>query len=205
MQGERQMASDNRTLGKFHLEGIPPAPRGMPQIEVTFDIDANGIVHVSAKDKGTGKEQKITISGSSGLSKEDIEKMVREAGEHAKEDERAKERAEARNQADAMVYQAEKNLKEHGSKLADADKEAIQAAIDETKKSLEANDIDQIKGSMEKLQTASHKLAEEIYKQTAQSAPQGEPGAGAAGAKQDQRPPADDVVDAEFVDVDKDK
>ncbi|MDH5638000.1 MAG: molecular chaperone DnaK, partial [Nitrospinota bacterium] len=209
MQGERQMAADNRTLGKFHLEGIPTAPRGMPQIEVTFDIDANGIVHVSAKDKGTGKEQKITISGSSGLSQEDIETMVKEAGDHEKDDMRAKERAEARNQADAMVYQAEKNLNEHGSKLADADKETIQAAIDETKQSLESGDTDKIKESMEKLQTASHKLAEEIYKQTAQSAPQDGPGGAphgdASGGKPDQQPPADDVVDAEFVDVDKDK
>ena len=207
MQGERQMAGDNKTLGRFHLEGIPPAPRGMPQIEVTFDIDANGIVHVSAKDKGTGKEQKITITGSSGLSEADIEKMVKEAREHEEDDKRAKERAEARNQGDALVYQAEKNLKEHGSKLNEEDRNAIQSAIDETKKSLESNDPAKIKEAMEKLQTASHKLAEEIYKQTAQPG-QGGPesaGGGPSGHAPGQTPPADDVVDAEFVDVDKDK
>ena len=214
MQGERQMAGDNRTLGKFHLEGIPPAPRGMPQIEVTFDIDSNGIVHVSAKDKGTGKEQKITISGSSGLSKDDIDNMVKEASEHEADDKRAKESAEARNQADSLVYQAEKSLSEHGSKLDEGDKAQVQNAIDELKKAIESNDLEKIKEATNNLQTASHKLAEAIYKQqtAAQQAEGGAPGGAdpdsaspGAGQAPGQKPPVDDVVDAEFVDVEKDK
>lgn len=207
LQGERQMAKDNRTLGRFHLDEIPPAPRGIPQIEVTFDIDANGIVHVSAKDKGTGKEQKITITGSAGINEDEIKRMVDDASEHEEEDKKAKERAETRNQADTLVYQTEKTLAEHGSKLSDEDRKAIEEAVAGTKKAMEADDTDKIKEATENLQKASHKLAEEMYKQAAQSAPPpggGEAG-GAGGPESGGGPSGDDVVDAEFVDVDKDK
>ncbi len=207
LQGERQMAQDNRTLGKFHLDEIPPAPRGIPQIDVTFDIDANGIVHVSAKDKGTGKEQKITITGSSGLDEKEIDQMVKDAKEHEEEDKKAKESAEAKNQADSLVYQTEKTLKEHGDKLPDEDKQAIETALEEAKKAIEGGDADAIKASVEKLETASHKLAEEVYKQTAADAGAGQPGADGAAAGQPSDDgdgaQADDVVDAEFVDVEK--
>ncbi|MBI4829499.1 MAG: molecular chaperone DnaK [Nitrospinae bacterium] len=203
MQGERQMARDNRTLGRFHLEGIPSAPRGIPQIEVTFDIDANGIVHVSAKDKGTGKEQRITITSSSSLNEDEIKRMVNEASSHEEDDRKAREAAEARNQADSLVYQTEKTLKEHGSKLAETDRKRIEDALAEAKKAMESGDVDQMKKATEELQTASHKLAEEMYRHASAGAgapPHGEPGGGepASGAK-------DDVVDAEFVDADKDK
>jgi len=203
LQGERQMAKDNRTLGRFHLDEIPAAPRGMPQIEVTFDIDANGIVHVSAKDKGTGKEQKITISGSSGLDDDEINRMVEEAKAHEDEDRKLKETAEAKNQADALIYQTEKTLKEHGQALSDGDRKAIDEALDETKKAVETGDTDQIKASTEKLQQASHKLAEEVYKKTAEAGSQAGAGAGPQAASGTDDPPKDDVVDAEFVDVDK--
>lgn len=206
MQGERQMAGDNKTLGKFHLDEIPAAPRGMPQIDVTFDIDANGIVHVSAKDKGTGKEQKITITGSSGLNEDEIKRMVSESKEHEEDDKHAKQRAEAKNQADALVYQTEKTLKEHGDKLTEDDRKEIESSLEEVKKAINSDDTEAIKTAVEKLQTASHKLAEEVYKKAAESsaAPDGQPGPeGAAGPE---GPGAkDDVVDAEFVDVDQEK
>jgi len=206
MQGERQMAKDNKTLGRFHLDEIPPAPRGLPQIDVTFDIDANGIVHVSATDKGTGKEQKITITGSSGLDENEIKRMVNESKEHEEDDKKAKESAETKNQADTMVYQTEKTLKEHGDKLAEDDRKEIESALEDVKKTMGAEDAEAVKAAVEKLQTASHKLAEEVYKKTAesgaapggQSGPEGETGQQGADAK-------DDVVDAEFVDVDQEK
>jgi molecular chaperone DnaK len=204
LQGERPMARDNRTLGKFHLVGIPPAPRGVPQVEVTFDIDANGIVNVSAKDLGTGKEQKITITSSSGLTKDDINKMVKEAESHADEDKRKREEIEARNRADSLVYQTEKMLNEHRSKLSESDAKAVEAAIADTKKALEGSDIDAINRAADALTQASHKVAEAMYKTGAQ------PGAGAeassnggSGAKSGEK--TDDVIDAEYVDADDKK
>ena len=169
VQGERPMAKDNRTLGKFHLVGIPTAPRGVPQIEVTFDIDANGIVNVSAKDLGTGKEQKITITASSGLSKEDVERMMKEAETHAEEDKQRQEEVETYNTADQAVYGAERILQESGDKLSDDTKQPIQNAIDAVKKAKEGSDVDAIKRALEQLTTAQHKAAEEIYKQTQES------------------------------------
>ncbi|MCG8569215.1 MAG: molecular chaperone DnaK [Spirochaetes bacterium] len=166
LQGERKMAKDNRVIGKFDLVGIPPAPRGVPQIEVIFDIDANGILHVSAKDLGTGKEQKIRIEASSGLSEDEIQRMVKEAEEHAAEDEKFQQMTEAKNLADNMIYQTEKSMNEVGDKITDEDKENIKKAIEELKASLNANDLDQIKAKTEDLQKASYKLAEEIYKNT---------------------------------------
>jgi molecular chaperone DnaK len=206
MQGERPMAKDNRTLGKFQLVGIPPAPRGIPQIEVTFDIDANGIVNVSAKDLGTGKEQKITITASSGLNKEDIDKMVREAESHADEDKKKREEIEARNRADSLVYQTEKLLSENRQKLPESDVKAVEAAIADCRKALEQGGADEINRTADALTQASHKLAEVMYKSGAQG---GEPTAdggqtgqadGARGGKAD-----GDVIDAEYVDVDDKK
>jgi len=167
LQGERPMAADNRTLGRFELVGIPPAPRGVPQIEVTFDIDANGIVHVSAKDLGTGKEQSIKITASSGLSEAEIEKLVKEAEMHAEEDKRRKELIETRNQADAMVYSVEKNIKEFGDKIDAAEKTKIEEAIAKTKKAIEGEDIDAMKKAQDELMNVSHKLAEAMYSKTA--------------------------------------
>jgi len=201
LQGERPMARDNRTLGKFHLVGIPPAPRGVPQIEVTFDIDANGIVNVSAKDLGTGKEQKITITSSSGLSKDDINKMVKEAESHADDDKRKREEIEARNRADSLVYQTEKMLNENRSKLAESDVKSVEAAIADCKKALEGSDVTEINRAADALTQASHKVAEAMYKSGAQAGgPSGAPGGGAkAGEK------SDDVIDAEYVDADEKK
>jgi molecular chaperone DnaK len=175
LQGEREMANQNRVLGRFDLVGIPPAPRGVPQIEVTFDIDANGIVHVSAKDLGTGKEQKIRIESSSGLSDTDIDKMVKEAELHAEEDKKDRERAEIRNDADNMIYSTEKNVHDLGDKVNPADKSKIEEAIADLKKSLESGDMDAVKTKTETLKQASYKIAEEIYKQ---QAAQGQPGPG---------------------------
>jgi molecular chaperone DnaK len=173
LQGERPLAKDNRTLGKFHLVGIPLAPRGVPQIEVTFDIDANGILNVSAKDHGTGKEQKITITASSGLSKDEVERMTKEGELHADEDRRIKEEIEIKNKADAMVYSTEKMLKENREKVPEADAKAIEEAIEEAKKAIQAGDTSKITAAVDQLTQASHKLAEAMYKQA---------GAGAAGA-----------------------
>jgi molecular chaperone DnaK len=206
LQGERPMARDNRTLGKFHLVGIPPAPRGVPQIEVTFDIDANGIVNVSAKDLGTGKEQKITITSSSGLSKDDINKMVREAESHADDDKRKREEIEARNKADSLVYQTEKMLNEHRSKLSDSDAKSVEAAIADTKKALEGSDVDAINRAADALTQASHKVAEAMYKSGAQAGGAGGGGAdgrSGSGAKTGEK--TDDVIDAEYVDADEKK
>jgi molecular chaperone DnaK len=203
-QGERAMAHDNRLLGVFQLGNIPPAPRGVPQIEVTFDIDANGILNVTAKDRGTNNEQKITITSSSGLSKDEVEKMARDAESHAADDRKQKDTIDARNRADAMVYNVEKTLKEHRSKVGEAEAKEIEAALEETKKVLNENDADKINAAVDRLTTASHKLAEAMYKSTPP------PGAGAQQPPTDGQGKPDDkgkdnVVDAEFVDVDDKK
>jgi len=200
-QGEREMANDNKLLGQFDLVGIPPAPRGMPQIEVTFDIDANGIVHVSAKDLATQKEQSIKITASSGLSKEEVEKLVRDAQSHTEEDMKRRKAAEAKNQADNLLYQTEKNLKEHGDKISGDDRTKIEEAVTALKKAMEGTDPDAIESATQALTTASHKLAEEMYKKASASAGAESPGAESPnGAKTDEK-----VVDAEFEEVDKDK
>ena len=205
LQGEREMASGNRSLGKFHLVGIPAAPRGVPQIEVTFDIDANGIVNVSAKDLGTGKEQAITITSSSGLSEEEINNMVADADEHAEEDKKRREAVEARNTADSMAYGTEKMLKENEDKVSAEDKKEIEDAIAALREVLAKEDatVEEIKEAQEKIEAASHKLAQAMYEQASQAdgaaegAPESDGGANGA--------PAGDVVDAEFEEVDKDK
>ena len=205
LQGERPMAKDNRTLGKFHLVGIPPAPRGVPQIEVTFDIDANGIVNVSAKDLGTGKEQKITITASSGLSKDQVDSMMKEAEVHADEDKRHKEAVETRNSADQAAYAAERMIKDAGDKLTEADRQPIEAAIATLRKANEGTDLDAIGKAMEELNAAQHKAAEALYKQ------QGAPGAAPGGPEPGEPAAApggdggEDVIDAEVVDDDKQK
>jgi molecular chaperone DnaK len=206
-QGERSMASDNRLLGVFQLVGIPPAPRGIPQVEVTFDIDANGILHVSAKDRGTGNEQKISITSSSGLSKDEVDKMARDADSHKSDDEKRRQQIEARNQLDSMVYSSEKMLKDHRDKVSEAEAKAVEDALAEAKKALEANSAEQMKAAQEHLTQASHKLAEAMYKAAAaQQPPQGGPaGAGAGPEAGTPPPPKDNVVDAEFVDVDENK
>jgi molecular chaperone DnaK len=196
LQGEREMVSGNKSLGKFMLTDIPPAPRGMPQIEVTFDIDANGIVHVSAKDLGTGKEQSMTITGGSALPKDDIEQMIKDAEAHADEDRQRKEAAELRNQADTLAYQTDKTLKEHGDKLDDATKAEIEQALTELRDALKGDDTEAIKTKMEGLGSKSQKLAEAIYQASADQAGTATGDAGAAeGSAGD-----DDVVDAEVVD-----
>jgi molecular chaperone DnaK len=206
LQGERQMARDNRTLGRFHLIGLPPAPRGIPQIEVTFDIDANGIVNVSAKDLGTGKEQKITITASSGLAKDEVDRMVKEAASHADEDKKRREEIEARNHADNAVYGAERMLRENGDKLSAADRQAIESAMADLKSAIEKNDSAAMKSGLERLNQAQYKASETLYKQ-AQGASQ--PGAGApppGDAETSARPNAEgggDVIDAEVVEEDK--
>jgi len=202
-QGEREMASANKLLGAFHLVGIPPAPRGMPQVEVTFDIDANGIVHVSAKDLATQKEQSIKITASSGLSKEEVEKLVKDAQAHTEDDKKRRKAAEAKNQADTLLYQTEKNLTEHGDKIAPEEKTKIEEAVAALKKAMEGNDPDAIESATQTLTTASHKLAEEMYKKASASAATG---AGATGGESPNGAKTDEkVVDAEFEEVDKDK
>ncbi len=200
LQGERPLAQDNKTLGKFHLVGIPPAPRGVPQIEVTFDIDANGIVNVSAKDKGTGKEQKITITASSGLSKDEIDKMVREAEAHAEEDKKKQELIEARNQGETYIYQIEKLLNENKDKIPAADRESIEKAIAALKKSLEGDDADAIRSAMESLTTASHKISSILY--GTDNAAAGQQAETAGGNTAEAENSDDNVVDAEVVDED---
>jgi molecular chaperone DnaK len=208
LQGERQLARDNRTLGRFQLVGIPPAPRGVPQIEVTFDIDANGMVNVSAKDQGTGKEQKITITASSGLSKDEVDRMMRDAEAHAEDDKKRREEIETRNRADQAVYGAEKMLQETGDKLAASDKAAVESAVTALKSALEANDAAAMTRAMEQLTQAQHKAAEAIYKQ-AGAAPgsagpgAGEPGAASGSAGAGGGAGAGDVIDAEVVEDDK--
>jgi molecular chaperone DnaK len=201
LQGERPMARDNRTLGKFHLVGIPPAPRGMPQIEVTFDIDANSILNVSARDKATGKEQKITITASSTLTKDDIDRMVKEAEAHAAEDTKRKEEIETRNQADSLVYSTERTLAEHGSKLAEADRKAIDEALAEAKEALKSEDVERIRRTRENLTRASHKLAEVMYRETSQAASGPTAGGPQGPAGQAGGPKEGEVVDAEFEDL----
>jgi molecular chaperone DnaK len=202
LQGEREMAADNKTLGQFELVGIPPAPRGIPQIEVTFDIDANGIVHVGAKDLGTGKEQSIRITASSGLNEEDIKKMVKDAEAHAADDKKRRELAEARNHLDTLIYTTEKSLKEYGDKVDSGDKQSIEEAITKAKKALESNDLSTIKSAEEELTRSSHKLAEAMYAKASQK---GAAGAGPeAGPQEGPRQKAqEDVVDADFEDVGK--
>jgi molecular chaperone DnaK len=210
-QGERSMAADNKLLGVFQLVGIPPAPRGLPQVEVTFDIDANGILNVTAKDKATNNEQKITITSSSGLSKDEVEKMARDAESHTSDDRKKKEEIESRNRADAMVYNIEKMLKEHRDKVSAGDAKAVDDALEETKKAMSEGGIDKINQATSKLETASHKLAEAMYKTASQSAgtpPGGGAQGGGAPADGDAKPKdgkKDDVVDAEFVDVEDKK
>jgi len=206
LQGERPMASDNRTLGKFHLIGIPPAPRGMPQVEVAFDIDANGIVNVSAKDMGTGREQKITITSSSGLSKEEIDKMMREAESHATDDVKKREEIEARNRLDGLVYQMEKTVNENREKVG-AVAGDVETAIAEARKALTEGGVEKLNEAFNQLQTASHKLAEALYQQTATSGTEttAEDQASAAGASTAGGAGEDNVIDAEYVDVDDDK
>ncbi|HEX6503677.1 MAG TPA: molecular chaperone DnaK [Terriglobales bacterium] len=207
LQGERPMAAQNRTLGKFHLTGLPPAPRGVPQIEVTFDIDANGILNVTAKDMATSKDQKITITSSSGLSKEEVERMAKEADAHSAEDKTKREEIEARNQLDSMVYSIEKMLREHGDKISGSERGDVENAVADAKKALESGDKSQMDHARERLTQASHKLAEQMYKA---SQPQGAPGAGPTPGAGAQGGPSTDgqsqkkdegVIDAEYVDV----
>ena len=211
IQGERPMASDNKTLGKFHLVGIPPAPRGVPQVEVTFDIDANGIVNVSAKDVGTGREQKITITASSGLSKEEIDKMMKDAESHAGEDEKKKAAIEGRNRLDGLVYSVEKTAEENKDKLDEAASGELEAAIAESKTALAGEDVDAMNNAFDRLQTASHKLAEALYSQTATASDEAladeQASTASAGADGGPATASDegDVIDAEYVDVEEDK
>jgi molecular chaperone DnaK len=206
LQGEREMASGNKSLGQFNLSDIPPSPRGMPQIEVTFDIDANGILHVSAKDKATGKENKIKIQASSGLSEEEVQRMVQDAELHAEEDKKAHELAEARNQCDGMIHSVKKSLAEYGKELSDEEKGVIEAAMKEAEDAIRDSDLDTIKAKSEALGTAAQKLGEKMYaKQQAEAgAAEGAAGAGAAGASAEAKKDEGDVVDAEFTEV-KDK
>ena len=197
-QGEREMAVDNKSLGRFDLQGIPPAPRGVPQIEVTFDIDANGIVSVTAKDKATGKEQQIRIQASGGLSDTDIQKMVKDAEEHAAEDKKRKEAVEAKNQAEALIHSTEKALAEHGDKVGADEKTAIESASAALKDALKGDDAEDIKAKTNTLAQASMKLGEAMYK--AGQAGEGEPGA-ADGADAGAAPKDDNVVDADFEEV----
>jgi molecular chaperone DnaK len=199
LQGEREMAGDNKTIGRFELVGIPTAPRGVPQIEVTFDIDANGILHVAAKDLGTGKEQSIRITASSGLSEEEIEKMVKDAEAHETEDKQKRELIEARNQADGLVYTTEKSVAEHGDKVDEETKKNIEAAITDLKQAMEGDSVEEIQKKTEALAQASHKLAEVMYQQTAAEE------AAEAGTENSDAAAKDDVVDAEFEEVDDKK
>ena len=206
VQGEREMAADNKTLGRFELVGIPPAPRGIPQVEVTFDIDANGIVHVTAKDLGTGKEQSIKITASSGMSKDDIDKAVKEAEAHSAEDKKKREVADARNEADTLIYSVEKSVADYGSKLSDAERADIQKALEEAKRVKDGQDVEAIKKAVAELSKTSHKLAEEVYsKMNKEGAQAGAGGAAGESAPGDGGKPDEKVVDAEFEEVDKDK
>jgi len=207
LQGERSMARDNRTLGKFHLIGLPPAPRGVPQIEVTFDIDANGIVNVQAKDLGTGKEQKITITASSGLSKDEVDRMTKDAESHADEDKKRREEIELRNRADQSVYGAERMLKDTGDKLSASEKSAIESAMESVKKAMAGSDSAAIQRALDELTAAQHKAAESLYRQQASGAGSGDATGGGAGASSDSRggqssaeQKSGDVIDAEVVD-----
>ncbi len=206
-QGERPMAKDNRTLGRFQLAGLPPAPRGMPQIEVSFDIDANGILNVNAKDTGTGKEQSIIIKSSSGLSEEEVEKMRKDAEKHSEEDKNVRELAEVKNQADQMTYATEKTMAEHGDKIDQADRDAVTRALDRLKSLKDSNDAGEIKKALDELTQASHKLAQAMYEATAKQEAGPEPGAGAGagpgtgaagGGKKEEKPGGEEVIDADY-------
>ena len=202
------MAANNKTLGRFELVGIPPAPRGVPQIEVTFDIDANGIVSVAAKDMATGKEQSIKITASSGLSQEEIDAAIKEAEMHADDDKKKKDLVEARNQADTLIYSTEKSLKDLGDKIDQGTQDEIKAAIEPLRKAMEGDDAEEIKRLSEALTQASHKLAEAMYQQASQDGTQGPgagPEAGPGAQQQNTAPPDDDVVDADFEEVNEDK
>jgi molecular chaperone DnaK len=205
LQGEREMARDNRTLGKFHLVGVLPAPRGVPQIEVTFDIDANGIVNVSAKDMATGKEQAITITASSGLNRDDIEKMVKDADRHSEEDKKRRADIETRNQADSLIYNTEKMLNENREKIPVSDIKPIEDALAEAKEALKSEDMDKIRRAMETLTKASHRLAEVMYKQARERQAPGGSGDGKADQAKTGGPAEGEVVDAEFEDLGKNK
>jgi molecular chaperone DnaK len=194
LQGERPLARDNRTLGRFRLDGIAPAPRGLPQIEVTFDIDANGILNVSAKDIATGKQQQITITASSGLAKEEVDRMVKEAEAHASEDAQRRQEIELRNQADSLVYTTERTLAEHGAKLSESERHAVEEALNEAREAIKGDDIERIRRAHESLTQASRTLAEAMYRQTTSGPAGGPQGSG--------QPPQGDVVDAEFKDAD---
>jgi molecular chaperone DnaK len=202
LQGERSMAKDNRSIGKFHLDGIPPAPRGTPQIEVTFDIDANGILNVSAKDKATNKEQSIRIEASSGLSEDEIDKMKKEAEANADEDQKRKEEIDKMNQADTLIFQTEKQLKEYGDKLPEDKKKPIEEALEELKKAHEAKDLDAVDSSMEKLNSVFQEASQEMYNAQQQA------GGADAGQQQEggeQGSDDDEVTDVDFEEVDEDK
>ncbi len=202
LQGEREMAADNKTLGRFNLTGIPPAPRGVPQIEVTFDIDANGIVHVSAKDLATGREQSIKITASSGLSEDEIQRMIKESELHAEEDRHKRQLVEARNNADNLIYQTEKNLKEYSDKIEASDRQAIEGAISRLRSVMDGTDLEAIRRASEELQTASHRLAEAMYaKATQQAQAAGGSGAGKGSSEAGKGPGGEDVVDADFEEV----
>jgi molecular chaperone DnaK len=200
LQGERPMARDNRTLGRFQLAGIPPAPRGLPQIEVSFDIDHNGILNVNAKDLGTGKQQSIVIQQSSGLSKEEVEKMRKEAESHAEEDKKLRTLVEKRNQADALVYQVEQTLKEHGDKLGADDRQRIETAVKDVREAVKADDPARIDRAIEALNQASHSLAKMLYQQQGQGAQAGAGHAAGPGqaAPSEEKKGDDDVIDADF-------
>jgi molecular chaperone DnaK len=205
LQGEREMAADNKTLGRFELVGIPPAPRGIPQVEVTFDIDANGIVHVMAKDLGTGREQSIKITAQSGMSKDEIDKAIKEAEAHAAEDKKKKEIAEARNEVDTLIYSVEKSVADYGSKLTESERADIQKALEQAKAVKDGQDADAIKKAVAELSKASHKLAEEVYSKMNKGQGQPGPDASSGAAEGDGAKSGEKVVDAEFEEVDKDK
>ncbi len=200
LQGEREMAKDNKKLGTFHLDGIPSAPRGVPQIEVTFDIDANGIVAVSAKDLGTGKEQSITITASTNMSKDDVEKAVKEAEQYAEEDKKLKEKIEVRNGADQMVYQTEKTIGDLAEKIDDADKASLTEKKDALKKALEGEDLEDIKAKQEELQKALYEVSSKVYADKGAAAEQPPEEAPAA-----EQPPEEEVIDADFTEIDDEK
>jgi len=212
LQGERKFAKDNRSLGTFKLDGIPPAPRGIPQIEVTFDIDANGILNVSAKDKATNKEQKITITASTGLTKDEAEKMRTEAESHAEEDRRRMEEVEARNRLDGIVYQAEKTIRENRDKLPEGDVKHAEEAMEDAKKAMNEGGVARLRSATENVEKTLHKMAEELYKKTQSAGGAEQAGAAGAGAgpgstggESAQGGKPGDVIDAEYVDVDDNK
>jgi molecular chaperone DnaK len=208
LQGERKMADQNKSIGRFHLDGIPPAARGVPQIEVTFDVDANGILHVSAKDLGTGREQKITITASSGLSDSEIKEMVKDAEEHAEDDKKRRETAETRNMADNLVYQTEKLIKDQGDKMPEDKKRPVQDAVEKVKTALKGDDNDTIKSAMDELNTVMQAFTSELYSQAKAAHPAGAPeeGAGPGGKTEGKsKGGKDDVIDADFEMVDDKK